>query len=95
MTSEPPTAPFRVTFTSAAERELRKLKADDAARLRRPILELCFDPRPAASTKPARSRYDRLRVGDLRVVYLIEEDEGVVVIVRVARRSESTYRRLY
>jgi mRNA interferase RelE/StbE len=94
VTSEPPRPPFRVRFTSAAEREFRKLRADDAARLRRPILALAFDPRPPGSTKLAGSRYHRLRVGDLRVVSLIEEDAGVVVIVRVARRSESTYRRL-
>ena len=94
MTSEPSSAPLRVRFTSAAERELRKLKADDAARLRRPILALAFEPRPVGSTKLAKSRYQRLRIGDLRVVYLIQDEERVIVIVRVARRSESTYRRL-
>ena len=36
----------------------------------------------------------RLRVGDLRIVYLIDEGDRVVVILRVARRSESTYRGL-
>ncbi len=35
----------------------------------------------------------RLRVGDLRVVYLVDDDAGVVVILKVARRSESTYRK--
>jgi mRNA-degrading endonuclease RelE of RelBE toxin-antitoxin system len=36
----------------------------------------------------------RLRVGDLRIVYLVEDASGLVVVLRVARRSESTYRRL-
>ncbi len=36
----------------------------------------------------------RLRTGDLRIVYSIDDAERVVVILRVARRSESTYRRL-
>jgi mRNA-degrading endonuclease RelE of RelBE toxin-antitoxin system len=35
-----------------------------------------------------------LRVGDLRVVYLIEETASLIVILRVARRSERTYRRI-
>jgi mRNA-degrading endonuclease RelE of RelBE toxin-antitoxin system len=33
-------------------------------------------------------------MGDLRVVYRILDDVRVVVIERVARRSESTYRRV-
>jgi mRNA interferase RelE/StbE len=94
VTSESPKPPFRLEFTNAAEREIRKLRADDAARLRRPILAFAFEPRPRSSTMLANSRYHRLRVGDLRVVYLILDDERLVVITRVARRSESTYRRL-
>jgi mRNA-degrading endonuclease RelE of RelBE toxin-antitoxin system len=35
-----------------------------------------------------------LRTGDLRVVYQVHEGERVIIVVRVARRSESTYRRL-
>ena len=36
----------------------------------------------------------RLRVGDLRIVYVIDEAAGQVVVLRVARRAESTYRRV-
>jgi mRNA-degrading endonuclease RelE of RelBE toxin-antitoxin system len=36
----------------------------------------------------------RLRIGDLRVVYAIEDESQTVVVLRVARRSESTYRRV-
>ena len=44
--------------------------------------------------KLADTDFWRLRVGDLRVVYLIDEAAEVVVVLRVARRSESTYRRV-
>lgn len=93
MTREVP-PPYEVRFTPAAARELRRLRADDAARLRRPTLGLAFDPRPAAARPIVGSPYLRLRVGDLRIVYLVSPDDRVVVIERVARRSESTYRRL-
>ena len=36
----------------------------------------------------------RLRLGDLRIVYWIGEAERIIVILRVARRGESTYRRI-
>jgi mRNA-degrading endonuclease RelE of RelBE toxin-antitoxin system len=35
-----------------------------------------------------------LRAGDYRVIYLVLDDEQVVVVARVARRNESTYRGL-
>ena len=36
----------------------------------------------------------RLRVGDLRIVYLVEDASRLVIVLKVARRSESTYRRV-
>ena len=36
----------------------------------------------------------RLRVGDYQVTYLVLDDEQVVIVARVARRNEGTYRRL-
>ena len=36
----------------------------------------------------------RVRVGNYRVIYVVLDNEGVVIIARVARRSESTYRGL-
>jgi mRNA interferase RelE/StbE len=89
---QPP--PFEVKLSRAAERELRRLRPDDAARLRRPILALAFERRPPGSARIAGTDLWRVRVGDLRIVYLVRERERVVVVLRVARRSESTYRRL-
>jgi mRNA-degrading endonuclease RelE of RelBE toxin-antitoxin system len=34
----------------------------------------------------------RIRVGPYRVVYGIHDDRALVVVLRVARRSEGTYR---
>lgn len=84
----------RVELAPAAQRQLRRLPPGDAARLRGPILALAIDPRPPGATKLAGTDFWRLRVGDLRVVYLIEDEDGVVVVLRVARRSERTYRGL-
>lgn len=84
----------RVELAPAAQRQLRRLPPGDAARLRGPILALAIDPRPPGAVKLAATDFWRLRVGDLRVVYLIDEAANLVVVLRVARRSESTYRRV-
>ena len=94
MTGEQDAALYEVRFAPAAAKELGKLRADDAARLRRPILALAFDPRPAGVRVVAGTSYLRLRVGDLRVIYLVSDDQRRVVITRIAKRSERTYRRL-
>ncbi len=65
----------------------------DAARLRAPILALAIESHPAGSAKVTGTEFWRLRIGDLRILYVIEPDDTVIV-VRVARRSESTYRHL-
>ncbi len=36
---------------------------------------------------------DRRGRGDLRVVYLVDDREHLIIVLKVARRSESTYRR--
>ena len=87
-------ARYRVELAPAAQRQLRKLPPGDAARLRGPILALGIEPRPPGALKVASSDYWRLRVGELRIVYLISSRERIVVVLRVARRSESTYRRV-
>lgn len=81
-------------LTPAAERQLRRLPPADAARLRGPILSLASDPRPPGITHLTGSDFTRLRVGDLRVIYRVDDMARTVVVARVARRAESTYRRL-
>jgi mRNA-degrading endonuclease RelE of RelBE toxin-antitoxin system len=53
-----------------------------------------LEPRPGVASKLAGSAFWRLRVGELRVIYSIDDATRFVVVVRAARRSESTYRRV-
>jgi mRNA interferase RelE/StbE len=85
---------WRVELAPAAQRQLRKLPPDATARARGPILALARDARPPGAGPLAGSGFWRLRVGDLRVVYAIDDAARTVVVLRVARRNESTYRRV-
>jgi mRNA interferase RelE/StbE len=88
-----PGEPYRVDLSPAAARQLRRLPPGDAARLRGPILALGLEPRPPGAARLVGSDWWRLRVGDLRLVYDVDDERRVVVILRAARRNESTYRR--
>ena len=85
---------WRVDLAPAAQRQLRKLPPDATARMRGPILALARDPRPPGAVALAGSPFWRLRVGDVRIVYGIDETSRSIVVLRVVRRNESTYRRV-
>ncbi len=84
----------RVELAPAAQRQLRRIPPGDAARLRGPILALASEPHPPGVVKLVGTDLWRLRVGDLRIVYLVDDADDLIIILRVARRSESTYRRV-
>jgi len=83
---------YRVDLAPAAGRQLRGLPPGDAARLRGPVLALGLEPRPPGATRLVDSDWWRLRVGDLRVVHAIDDAQRLVIVLRVGRRNERTYR---
>ncbi|MDA0988381.1 MAG: type II toxin-antitoxin system RelE/ParE family toxin [Chloroflexi bacterium] len=86
--------PYRVELSSAAQRDLRRLPQEVQGRLETPILALAENPRPSGVLKlRGEVRTWRIRVGPYRVVYDIHDDQALVVVLTVARRSETTYRR--
>ena len=85
---------YRVDLAPAAQRQLRRLVPGDAAGLRGPILALGLDPRPSGAVKLSGTEFLRIRVGTFRVIYNMEDASRLVMVLKVARRSESTYRRV-
>jgi mRNA interferase RelE/StbE len=85
---------YRIDLAPAAERQLRRLPPGDAARSRAAILALAIEPRPPGVAKMAGSAYWRIRAGELRVIYVVDDEAMLVVVLKVARRAESTYRRV-
>jgi len=83
---------YQVELAPAATRQLRRLPPGDAASLRGPILALSIDPRPGGTLRAQGTDLWRLRVGHLRIIFMVDDDARSVVVLRVARRSESTYR---
>jgi mRNA interferase RelE/StbE len=60
--------------------------------VRAAIDALGFDPRPAGVVKLAGRDDYRVRLGDYRIVYAVDDDERLVIVARVAHRRE-VYRR--
>ena len=80
---------YRVVLTSSAERELKKLPADLVARIVPRLESLASNPRPAGCRKlQGGDREWRIRVGDYRVVYTIDDRRLLVEVVRIRHRRE-------
>jgi len=64
-------------------------------RVLRVIANLAENPRPLRARK-LRDANDlhRIRIGRYRLIYWIDDEERLVVITKIAKRDESTYRRL-
>jgi len=88
---------YRVEISPAADRDLEKLKSrirmQDFERLRNAVRSLAEEPRPRGVWKirGTENAY-RIRVSNYRVVYDVYDSDNLVLILQVARRSETTYR---
>jgi mRNA interferase RelE/StbE len=59
------------------------------ARIRGAVLKLAAEPRPpGARALKDRPGYMRVRVGDYRIIYTIEDDVLRVIVVRVGHRRD-------
>ena len=85
---------YRIEIKPQAEKALGDLPHPDRRRLARAIDRLGACPRPPGCRKlaGAQDAY-RIRVGDYRVVYQIEDRVLVVYVIRIAHRRD-VYRRL-
>lgn len=80
-------AEYRVALTTSAERELRRLTGPLVARLMTRLERLAADPRPAGCRKlQGGDREWRIRVGDYRIIYEINDRACTVDVTRIAHR---------
>ena len=80
---------YRVFLERAAEKDLRRLSPDIHDRIIRAIQGLVRNPRPPGCRKLTGTENDwRIRVGDYRVVYDIDDTTRVIRVNRVRHRRE-------
>ena len=78
-----------VATVDCPEGELRVLVRE---RVRAAVDGLAEDPRPPGSAKLAGHDDYRIRVGEYRMVYAVDDTERIVLVARIAHRRE-VYRR--
>ena len=80
---------YKINITSRAERELKRLDRPVKNRIVSAIMALASDPRPSGCLKvKSQEGVWRIRSGDWRVGYQVDDSANEVLVVRIGHRSE-------
>ena len=84
---------WQIIFRRQAEKTLRRLPRDLLQRIERAISALAEEPQPSGCVKlVGYGNMYRVRVGDWRIIYAVEDERLVILIVKIAPRG-SAYRK--
>jgi mRNA interferase RelE/StbE len=79
---------YVIELSRSAEKEIHSLPANVQSRVENAIDMLAENPRPQGHKKLQGGGY-RVRVGDYRIVYDIEDRLKIVAVVKVAHRKDA------
>lgn len=81
---------YDVEFTTAAARQIRKLPRPARDRILDAVASLVDEPRPHGSRRLAGEEIAwRMRVGDYRVIYEVEDGTLTITVIRAAHRRQA------
>ncbi|HTY21743.1 MAG TPA: type II toxin-antitoxin system RelE/ParE family toxin [Desulfomonilaceae bacterium] len=85
---------YRILIFPKAQRQIRRLPGGARSKVLAAIDSLAENPRPAGVKKlTATENHFRIRVGDYRIIYAIEDDFLVIFVIAAGHRKD-IYRRL-
>lgn len=81
---------YRVTFTTSAARQLRKLDPPARRRIQAAVELLSTEPRPPAATQLVGGGGEwRVRTGEYRIGYEIDDGELLVLVLAGGHRRDA------
>ena len=79
---------YSIEITTSAQRQFKKLHKGLQDRILPKLFALEIHPRPFGSKKLADSSFYRLRVGDYRIIYSVDDPGRSIKILDIAHRRE-------
>ncbi|MBI4186087.1 MAG: type II toxin-antitoxin system RelE/ParE family toxin [Chloroflexi bacterium] len=79
---------YQIELRRRAQRALDRLPRSDFRVVVEAIKELARTPRPRGIEKVKSTGLWRIRQGDYRIIYAIDDDRQIIIIVRVGHRRE-------
>ena len=82
-------AAYRISFRASVMKDLKKIPRNDLRKIMKKIKGFGDNPRPHGCEKLTSQERYRIRHGNYRIVYSIQDDELTVWIVKVGHRKDS------
>lgn len=79
---------YKILFKKSAVKDLKQLAKADCVRINKKIKQLADNPRPVGAKKLTGENYFRIRIGNYRVIYSIEDHELIVILIKIAHRKK-------
>ena len=79
---------YKISILRKAQKQLAKIPASDYKKVKQAILDLAKDPRLPGSKKLKGRQGWRIRQGDFRVIYEIQDDQLIVIVLDVGNRKD-------
>ncbi len=79
---------YSVKIKASAAKALRKIRGADQARLIEAIDQLAESPNAGSALKGEFSGLRRIRVGDYRIIYEVDNGILTILVLRIAHRRE-------
>jgi len=83
---------YRILVEKRVKKETQKIPHSDREKIDHAILSLALNPRPDGCKKLTEKSGYRIRIGNYRVLYMIDDENKVIIIYRIKFRNEKTYR---
>lgn len=79
---------YSLRFKKSVVKDLRKIPNKDVERILKCIESLCENPRAEGCIKLSGEELYRIRQGTYRIIYEIQDSELIIMVVKVAHRSD-------
>lgn len=79
---------YQLLINNSAQKQLDKTVFTIVKRISIKILDLKNNPRPAGCKKLNNEKGYRIRIGDYRILYEIDDKKKILIIYKVAHRRE-------
>ena len=79
---------YKVDFAKSVRKDFKKIPKTEASKILDAIKELFKNPRSSKSKKLKGEKLYRIRVGNYRVVYDIQDKVMLVFVVKLGHRSD-------
>lgn len=79
---------YKISIRRKAQKQLAKIPANDYKKIKQAILDLAQDPRPSGSKKLKGRQSWRIRQGNYRVIYEIQDEQLIIIVLDVGNRKD-------